>query len=56
MFVDVRHKRRLLFRYDPQRRLIEIRDRDGDLVIIDLTQYEGRCDAEPHDDGLSTSA
>jgi len=40
MFVEVRHPttKRLLFRYDPQRDLVEIVER-GDKALIDLTDY-----------------
>lgn len=40
-FVDVRepYTGKLLFRYDPVRRLIEIQRR-GELTLIDLTKYE----------------
>ena len=43
-FVDVRSSRehrRLLFRYDPERELIEIVYR-GELEVVDLTQYQER--------------
>ena len=41
-FVDVRapHSDKLLFRYDPARRLVEIVQR-GVTVLVDLTMYEG---------------
>lgn len=39
-FVEVRnpHTGKLLFKYDPQRELIEIRER-GEVTLVDLTQY-----------------
>ena len=40
MFIEVRHKgsNRLLFRYDPTRSLIEIKD-GKEFHIVDLTEY-----------------
>lgn len=47
MFVDVRdpHTHKLLFRYDPDRELIEVQDRKVK-TVIDLTAYKDRT-AEP---------
>ena len=48
-FVEVRepHTKRLLFRYDPERGIIEIQERRVK-TLIDLTQYEApeKNDAE----------
>jgi hypothetical protein len=40
-FVDVRepHTNKLLFRYDPDRAIVEIQRR-GEKTVVDLTQYE----------------
>ncbi len=47
MFIDVRHPytNKLLFRYDPERQLIEIGER-GKTIIIDLTQIRAENAAE----------
>lgn len=41
-YADVRHSRtgKLLLRYDPVRKLVEISDRMGDVYVVDLSQYE----------------
>jgi len=41
-YIDVRepHTSKLLFRYDPKRRIIEIQSR-GVKTTVDLTQYDG---------------
>ncbi len=54
-YVQVRHPvtKKLLFRYDPARQLIEIQAR-GERTIIDLTQYSEADCPEPAGDGGTT--
>ena len=42
---DVREPmtRRLLFRYDPRRRLIQIKRSGGDVVLIDLAEMDSEA-------------
>jgi 5,10-methylenetetrahydrofolate reductase len=35
-FVDVRRHGKLLFRYDPERRLVEIKPPHGEVEVVDL--------------------
>jgi hypothetical protein len=35
--------RRLLFRYDPRRRLVQIKRSGGDVVLIDLAEIDGEA-------------
>jgi hypothetical protein len=38
--------RRLLFRYDPRRRLVQIKRSGGDVVLIDLAEIDGEARRE----------
>lgn len=44
-FVNVRSPKngKLLFRFDPNRDIIELKDRRDPPVYVDLTQYRERC-------------
>ena len=39
-FADVRRNGRLLFKYDPQRSLIEIKPKGAEVVLVDLAAYQ----------------
>lgn len=43
--------RRLLFRYDPRRRLIQIKRSGGDVVYIDLAEIDSESRREVAKDG-----
>lgn len=50
---DVREPmtRRLLFRYDPRRRLVQIKRSGGDVVYIDLAEIDSEVRREVAKDG-----
>jgi hypothetical protein len=59
-YVDVRepHTKRLLFRYDPKRDIVEIQQRNVK-TVVDLTQYKapesaGECRDEATKDSTGT--
>ena len=39
-FIDIRHHGRLLFRYDPDRHLVEIKPPHGEIELVDLSVFE----------------
>lgn len=43
--------RRLLFRYDPRRRLVQIKRSGGDVVYIDLAEIDSEARREVAKDG-----
>lgn len=43
--------RRLLFRYDPRRRLVQIKRSGGDVVYIDLAEIDSESRREVAKDG-----
>lgn len=43
--------RRLLFRYDPRRRLVQIKRSGGDVVYIDLAEIDSEVRREVAKDG-----
>lgn len=51
-FIDVRepHTKKLLFRYDPSREIIEIQERKVK-TVVDLRQYQAPESAEGASDG-----
>ena len=50
-YVAVRVAGKLLFRYDPRRRLVQIKRSGGDVVYIDLAEIDSEARREVAKDG-----